>query len=849
MKNEYKNINTSLLESIINSTIDAIYAKDIQGNYVMFNVGAEKVTGKSSADILGKNDFELFLKEEALKIMAMDREVIDQKKTISFEERITDTAGKLTVLHNVKSPLVDQHGEIIGVFGIARDITEQKTAEESLKESEEKFRLLYSAMNQGMALHEIVTDENGSVVDYVFLDINESYTKLFGTTKEQVLGKRITEVMPKVESYWIEAFGKVAQSGNPLYYENYLETTGKYYSTYTYSPKKNQFAVIVEDITERRLIEEKLIESEQRFKALFESSGTGIGFYDPDGNVISYNRIAAENMGGKPEDFAGKSMFELFPAKDAEVYFDRIRQSCASETPLYFEDAVHLPIGQQWFSSVFTRIFNLKGEIQGVQIISSNITERKQMENVLRESEQRFINLYEKAPLGYQSLDENGFFIEINKTWLTILGYEKEEVIGKWFGDFLADEFVEAFRTRFPIFKSLGSIHSEFIMKRKDGTQVYIAFDGQIGHKKDGSFDRTYCILKDITEEKAKEDKIYYLSYHDHLTGLYNRRFYEEELKRLDTQRNLPLTLIMGDVNGLKLINDTFGHATGDELLVKVAQALKCSCRKDEIIARLGGDEFVIILPKAETAEANKIVNRIKDYLSNEKVESLDISVSFGFETKRTVDQDTSKLLKDTEDAMYKHKLYESSSMRSETINLIMKALFEKNSREMLHSTRVSNLCQAIAQKMNLDKEIVNRIRITGLMHDIGKIAVDEKILNSSFTLSADEWQEIRKHPEIGFRILSSSNEFFEISKDVLQHHERWDGQGYPNGLCRDEISIQARIIAVADTYDAMMSDRAYRKAFNQDEVINEILRCSGTQFDPEIVSAFIEMLAEPSEA
>jgi HD-GYP domain-containing protein (c-di-GMP phosphodiesterase class II) len=135
------------------------------------------------------------------------------------------------------------------------------------------------------------------------------------------------------------------------------------------------------------------------------------------------------------------------------------------------------------------------------------------------------------------------------------------------------------------------------------------------------------------------------------------------------------------------------------------------------------------------------------------------------------------------------------------------------------------------------------------LMHDIGKIAVDEKILNSSFTLSADEWQEIRKHPEIGFRILSSSNEFFEISKDVLQHHERWDGQGYPNGLCRDEISIQARIIAVADTYDAMMSDRAYRKAFNQDEVINEILRCSGTQFDPEIVSAFIEMLAEPSEA
>jgi diguanylate cyclase (GGDEF)-like protein/PAS domain S-box-containing protein/putative nucleotidyltransferase with HDIG domain len=849
MKNEYKNINTSLLESIINSTVDAIYAKDIQGNYVMFNVGAEKVTGKSSADILGKNDYALFLKEEALKIMAMDREVIDQKKTISFEERITDTAGKSTVLHNVKSPLVDQHGEIIGVFGIARDITDQKNTENELIESEEKFRNLYSAMIQGMALHEIIMDKNGKCVDYVYLDINESYTRLFGVTKEQVVGKRITEVMPKVEPYWIEVFGKVAQTGRPLYYENYLETTGKYYSTYTYSPQKNQFAVIVDDITERRNIEEKLIESEQRFKALFESSGAGIGFYDPKGIVISYNRLAAENMGGNPEDFAGKSIFELFPKDNADMYFDRISRACDSDTPQFYEDEVPLPNGTQWFSSVFTRIFNLKGEIQGVQIISSNITERKQMENLLRENEQRFVNLYEKAPLGYQSLDENGHFIEVNNTWLTILGYKKDEVIGKWFGDFLADEFVEAFRTRFPIFKSLGSIHSEFIMKRKDGTQVYIAFDGQIGHKKDGSFDRTYCILKDITQEKEKEDKIYYLSYHDHLTGLYNRRFYEEELKRLDTQRNLPLTLIMGDVNGLKLINDTFGHASGDELLIKAAQAMRGACRKDEIIARLGGDEFVIILPKAETAEASKIVSRIKDLLAVEKIETLDISISFGFETKRTMDQDTSKLLKDTEDAMYKHKLYESSSMRSETINLIMKALFEKNSREMLHSTRVSELCQAIAQKMNLDKEIVNRIRITGLMHDIGKIAVDEKILNSSSSLTDDEWQEIRKHPEIGFRILSSSNEFYEISKDVLQHHERWDGKGYPNGLHRDEISIQARIIAVADTYDAMSSDRAYRKAFGRQEVVDEMRRCAGTQFDPAVVDALITLLEKSPES
>ncbi|MGB7595178.1 MAG: HD-GYP domain-containing protein, partial [Erysipelotrichaceae bacterium] len=355
--------------------------------------------------------------------------------------------------------------------------------------------------------------------------------------------------------------------------------------------------------------------------------------------------------------------------------------------------------------------------------------------------------------------------------------------------------------------------------------------------------DKTYCILKDITEEKKRDDEINYLSFHDHLTGLYNRRFYEEELKRLDTERNLPLTLIMGDVDGLKLINDTFGHLKGDELLVKVAQAIRGACRSDDIVARLGGDEFIIILPKADTGEAKKLIARIHEFLKNEKIENIDISVSFGFETKRSMGQDTNKLLKDTEDTMYRHKLYESSSMRSETINLIMKVLFEKNNREMLHSTRVSAICHDLAQKMNLDKEIVNRIRITGLMHDIGKIAIDEKILNSSEALTQEEWKEIKKHPEIGYRILSSSAEFFEISKDVLQHHERWDGKGYPNGLKGDEISIQARIIAIADTYDAMMSDRAYRKAFRKKKVIAEIARCAGTQFDPYIAEAFIEMV------
>lgn len=842
-KNTETYFNIHLLKSVMNNTTDAIYVKDLTGRYLMFNRGAEAIVGKRSSEVLGNDDTYIFPQHEALQVMEGDRKVIEGKKVITYEESVTDSKGQVQTFLSTKGPIFDDENHAIGLFGIARNITDLKISLDLFKESEEKYRLLFSSMSQGLALHEIIEDSNKNPIDYVYLDINESYARMFGVRKDQVLGRRITEVMPKVEPYWIEVFGKVAQTGKPYYYENYLETTGKYYSTYTYSPKKNQFAVIVDDITERRESEEKLIESEQRFKALFESSGAGVGFYHPSGTVISYNRIAAENMGGKPEDYVGKSIFDLFPKNNADVYFERIQKACQNDNPQNYEDEVPLPSGTLWFSSVFTRIFDLNKNVLGVQIISSNITERKQIELALQESERRLTNLYEKAPLGYQSLNEHGCFVDVNDTWLKMLGYEREEVIGKWFGDFLAQEFVEAFRERFPLFIKLGSIHSEFVMNHKDKTQLFIAFDGQIGHKIDGSFDKTYCILKDITEEKKHEEEINYLSFHDHLTGLYNRRFYEEELKRLDTERNLPLTLIMGDVDGLKLINDTFGHAKGDELLIKVAQALRNSCRSDDIVARLGGDEFIIILPKADDKEAKKLVSRIHEYLKNEKVENLDISVSFGFETKKSMTQDTNKLLKDTEDTMYRHKLYESSSMRSETINLIMKALFEKNNREMLHSSRVAQICQDLAMKMNLDKEIVNRIRITGLMHDIGKIAIDEKILNSSETLSQEEWREIKKHPEIGYRILSSSSEFFEISRDVLQHHERWDGKGYPSGLEGEDISIQARIIAIADTYDAMMSDRAYRKAFSQKKVIAEIERCAGTQFDPEIVTAFIEMI------
>lgn len=349
--------------------------------------------------------------------------------------------------------------------------------------------------------------------------------------------------------------------------------------------------------------------------------------------------------------------------------------------------------------------------------------------------------------------------------------------------------------------------------------------------------------IQDITRIRKTEEEIRYLSYHDYLTGLFNRRFYEEVLIKLDTEENYPLTLVMADVNGLKMINDSFGHAVGDELLQKASNVIKNGCRENDVIARLGGDEFVIILAKTDAETAALIIKRLEVLAAREKICGLKLSIAFGSRTKTRKEENIQKVLKNAEDDMYRHKLYESASMRSKTIELIMNTLYEKSNREMRHSNRVGQICEKIGVRMKLDQDEINQIRTAGLIHDIGKMGIDEKILNKPGALSDDEWKEIQRHPEIGYRILSSVNEFSEMASYILEHHERWDGQGYPKGLKGEEISLQGRIVAVADSFDAMTSDRTYRKGLAQDEAIAEIRRCAGTHFDPLVAKILVDVV------
>lgn len=352
-------------------------------------------------------------------------------------------------------------------------------------------------------------------------------------------------------------------------------------------------------------------------------------------------------------------------------------------------------------------------------------------------------------------------------------------------------------------------------------------------------------IVRNITDRLNNLERIQILSYHDQLTGLYNRRFFEEEMIRLDISRNSPLTLAIFDVNGLKLTNDAFGHLAGDELLVTVANTMTQECRGDEIVARIGGDEFVILLPNTDEDEASAIVNRIQNSMSEIFIKDIPLSVSAGWASKISEDQNLTDIFIMAENRMYKKKVIESQSMRNQAIQSILYSLNHKSPMEKNHSESVSALSRQIGVLLGFRYEELKELETAALVHDVGKIALGDQLLSKPGPLTQLEYEEVKRHPEIGYQILKLVDTYSSIAEYVLHHHERWDGTGYPQGLAGSEIPLISRIICICDAYEAMTSDRPFRDRLSYEHAKQELIDNAGKQFDPQLVSLFIDLLEE----
>ncbi len=351
-------------------------------------------------------------------------------------------------------------------------------------------------------------------------------------------------------------------------------------------------------------------------------------------------------------------------------------------------------------------------------------------------------------------------------------------------------------------------------------------------------------VIIDITELKAYEEQLKYLSLHDQLTGLFNRTFFETELSRLEGGREYPISIISTDLDGLKLINDTMGHAKGDQLLKASAKILQQTFRASDILARVGGDEFAAILPNTDSQTSESIARRIRENIAafNKDNADLPLSLSLGLATAESSEISMTNLFKQADDLMYRDKLYGSFSTRSKVVNSLMSALAERDYITEGHAMRLEKLSLALGEKNNLSSRQLADLALLAQVHDLGKVGIPDHVLLKPGALNNDEWAVMKLHPEKGYRIALSSPELIAIADLILKHHEHWDGSGYPLGLKGEEIPLSCRILAIVDAFDAMTNDRPNKKAMSVDDAKLELLINAGGQFDPHLVEMFLAL-------
>lgn len=353
--------------------------------------------------------------------------------------------------------------------------------------------------------------------------------------------------------------------------------------------------------------------------------------------------------------------------------------------------------------------------------------------------------------------------------------------------------------------------------------------------------------IRDITESKRHEDQLKYLSLHDNLTDIFNRAYFENELRRLEGSREYPVTILSTDMDGLKLINDTMSHSKGDELLKNCANLLRKSLRKSDVLARVGGDEFVAILQRTDAKTGEKVVERIRKQVAlyNSDNKHLPISVSIGLATAYDTSKSLEKTFKEADDQMYKDKLHKGASARSQIIDALLVALGERDFITQGHVERLAEMCEKVGQKVGLSSRQINDIVLLSRVHDLGKVGIPDNILFKEGPLTEEEWEVMRRHSEKGYRISLSSPDLSSVADLTLKHHESWDGSGYPLGMKGKDIPVECRILAIADAYDAMTNERPYKRTKTKEEAIAELKRCAGKQFDPELVEVFLSVLEE----
>lgn len=456
-------------------------------------------------------------------------------------------------------------------------------------------------------------------------------------------------------------------------------------------------------------------------------------------------------------------------------------------------------------------------------------------------------------------LDSNGKVKTINQIGEKLLGWSQAEVEGKPYlsvyrsvtqaivgerdsiGELLAD-FADPFL-------NIGQedvlyTRNHLILTTKDGQKLTVTDRVKPLFNSQMQFVGVLCTFRDLTPKEAKQVRLSQLSRRDSLTGLYNRGFFDQKLPELDQPEHWPLSIILGDLNGLKLTNDIFGHAVGDQLLIMVAQTLKEVFRPSDLIFRWGGDEFVILLPQTSMPEAERLLERLQLRLATCSIGPMALSLPLGVGSKETGQDDFQTAWNQAEEQMYWKKTVGRASFQKDTLENIQQELYARSVEEKHHAERVANLSEEFGLFLGFSPDQQYKLHLAGIFHDIGKIALDPELLYRAYPLRPVELREMQRHPLVGFRLLNFFEETADLAGPVLAHHEHWDGSGYPKGLKGEEISLYGRILAIIETYDRVLYT-PYGERFTQTEALEIIAEESGRKFDPQLTTAFLTLMSK----
>ena len=838
-------------ESIFNNVQTSIFLLNVDNDqkitYQSLNSIEENLTGIKSESIKGKTPVEAFGKEIGSEIENKYRSCLVKKESIEYQEKI-DLPGGLKYWHTNLSPIIVD-GKIEKIVGTSLDITESI-------EKEKKLEAIFKA-SQNISF--IITEATDDKKESFIREFSPGAENIFGYSREEVIDTPVSKLHCKSEIRQFPNMHTLIEDNKSwsdevtLIRKNGEKFTAMFtvYPLSDYQDEKLLTLGVAIDISERKKVEEELKKSKKLYQGLIESQNDLIVRVDSENRFIYVNDAYCELFGKTREELIGSKFTPLVHEDDLESTLKAMKALNKAPYRAHMEQRAMTVDGWRWISWEDNAILNEMGEITEIQGVGRDITHLKETEQALKESQRKLEQLISQTTAviySYQVVDGKHEITYLNENVENILGFKAEDFIGReeFHLSCVHPEDREILKEKIAKVTIKDASVDEYRFKDKEGNYHWL-YDQQKVISREGGVIKVIGSWLDYTAEhnkhKAKIDKLLYT---DVLTGLNNRKCFEEKntINKLNQKNNLPLSIIKADINGLKLINDSYGDDLGDQFLIKAARILESATPEKTLIARWGGDEFLAVLPQTDKTEAQKIMNKIRDKMDHSYIEKIPVSMGFGTATKFELDQSIEAVLKEADDLMYQNKLLEKRSEKSKIVESIINALAAKSDETKEHAVRMSRNARKLGRRLGLDHSELDKLSLLAKLHDIGKTTISEEILSKPGKLDKKEWEIMKNHPRVGFKIANASSEFSVIAEDILSHHERWDGSGYPRGLKGEEIPYLARIISIIDAYDVMTNERPYTEAINRIEALAEIKRCAGSQFDPEIAEEFIAMLS-----